>query len=47
MMIYYYDGTKELAREIEFCNDKPAMIVNGWNIVPLVKVLRILHEEKR
>lgn len=45
MTIIYFDGRKELANEIEFCKDKPALIVNGWHIVPLVEIVRIVNKK--
>lgn len=45
MMIYYFDGRKELARVVEFCNDRPALIVNEWHIVPLAEIVRISDKE--
>lgn len=46
MTIIYYDGRKELAREIEFCSDRPALIVNGWHVIPLVEIVRIVKGDR-
>lgn len=46
MTIIYFDGRKELAREIEFCSDRPALIVNGWHVVPLAAIVRIVNGER-
>lgn len=42
MTIIYYDGSKLECNEIEISTDGKNIIVDGYRIVPLLEVLRII-----
>lgn len=42
MKIILFDGRKISCTSVEFCNDRPAVIVDGYNIIPTVQILRIV-----
>lgn len=42
MKIILFDGRAITCKTVEFSNTKPAVIVDGWNIIPTVQILRIV-----
>ena len=42
MKVILFDGRAIACASVEFCNDRPAVILDGWNIIPTIQILRIV-----
>lgn len=44
MIIICYDGRKIECKRIEIANTKPLLIVDDWQTIPFIEVLRIIEK---